>query len=633
MDTRQRIARSARNARQLDRLTESLPVEVWRSPSHEASRRRALVLLVLAAVVLLPSSQSSSEEREPIIHEYLPPPDPGQSGEENDRATGGASRRIVGQAPTAGRNPAAFLQDGAFLPQPSATGTQPTTAAAPGPALDLARRSNERPDSLTDFSGELGYQAVFNPSVIPFKRMSVFDAVMPDYTLAVYDDSQIDLLVGGDDDPGRRLFWGSLPIILGDERCTPIPSVAAEMRIRSYQAEPPISLVFSKDGADNYCVRSSSPHRYGSYRLVFLADAPESYFAASLPRPHQAIGEGTGIRPLPPRILEVARAVQRLVGVDSGQPLREVLSRLVLYFRSFEPGQLRHRTGDIYNDLAIAKRGVCRHRAFAFMVTANALGIPARYVANEAHAFVEVWLPEQRWVRIDLGGAGNPTQPNLLSPAHPSAPHSLPRWQSSPPSTAASSSAPSSPFSPSSPSSPSSSPSSPSSPSSRPSSPLPAQSIPPSPTTSTPASSVTPPSTRPSPLFSAGPETPHPASASTTATSGPRETPPLSGPASSLEVTFTVVALPETLYRGQRLTVTGRAVTDRLPAANIPVEIHLVHLGNKPAKPHLVAHCQTDPLGAFSTTIALPADMPLGHYEIRTTTPDHSSGLPGSDLP
>jgi hypothetical protein len=39
------------------------------------------------------------------------------------------------------------------------------------------------------------------------------------------------------------------------------------------------------------------------------------------------------------------------------------------------------------------------------MITANALGIPTRYVENEAHAFVEVWFPERQWQRIDLGGA------------------------------------------------------------------------------------------------------------------------------------------------------------------------------------------------------------------------------------
>jgi hypothetical protein len=39
------------------------------------------------------------------------------------------------------------------------------------------------------------------------------------------------------------------------------------------------------------------------------------------------------------------------------------------------------------------------------MITANALGIPTRFVENEAHAFVEVWFPHRNWQRIDLGGS------------------------------------------------------------------------------------------------------------------------------------------------------------------------------------------------------------------------------------
>jgi len=40
------------------------------------------------------------------------------------------------------------------------------------------------------------------------------------------------------------------------------------------------------------------------------------------------------------------------------------------------------------------------------VMTALSLGLPARYVSNEAHVFVEVWLPSPHsgWMRIDLGG-------------------------------------------------------------------------------------------------------------------------------------------------------------------------------------------------------------------------------------
>ena len=64
---------------------------------------------------------------------------------------------------------------------------------------------------------------------------------------------------------------------------------------------------------------------------------------------------------------------------------------------------------DIYLDLALSQKGVCRHRAFAFLVTALSLGIPTRMVVNEAHAWVEVLDPgvaPPLWRRVDLGGAG-----------------------------------------------------------------------------------------------------------------------------------------------------------------------------------------------------------------------------------
>jgi hypothetical protein len=50
---------------------------------------------------------------------------------------------------------------------------------------------------------------------------------------------------------------------------------------------------------------------------------------------------------------------------------------------------------------------VCRHRAYAFVVTAQALGIPARFLQNEAHSWVEVKLPSAGFLRIDLGGAAH----------------------------------------------------------------------------------------------------------------------------------------------------------------------------------------------------------------------------------
>ena len=93
-------------------------------------------------------------------------------------------------------------------------------------------------------------------------------------------------------------------------------------------------------------------------------------------------------------------------------PFREVLKKLVAYHRSFaDSPEPPSGHGDIYLDLALSRKGVCRHRAFSFLVTALGLGMPARMVINEAHAWVEV-NDTQAWRRIDLGGAGRtPNEP------------------------------------------------------------------------------------------------------------------------------------------------------------------------------------------------------------------------------
>jgi hypothetical protein len=112
------------------------------------------------------------------------------------------------------------------------------------------------------------------------------------------------------------------------------------------------------------------------------------------------------LRPIvPAAVLKQANVTLTKLGVDRDMDLGVSFNKLVGYFRAFQAGDIKHPTGDIYRDLCDSQAGVCRHRSFAFMITANALGIPTRFVENEAHAFVEVWFPDRNWQRIDLGGA------------------------------------------------------------------------------------------------------------------------------------------------------------------------------------------------------------------------------------
>ncbi len=334
-----------------------------------------------------------------VLHEDVPAP-------------GSGSSPLVGDAPRPGQNPAGFSSGEKILPEPShdAPGSGEPVLGRPGFAAD--RQTSERPDLNTGPDGTLHYVSVFNPDVLPFKRMSSLDAVKDDETLFIARTALVELPVGGTTDASRDRFWGSVVIQLQPGVDVALPSVAPDMRILSYETEPPATLTFSKDGADNFYVRSDDASAHGTYRLVFLVDADAGYFAPALPT-GQHYSAAMVHRLAPPELLPempdgVRRAAERSLrelGIDEHTALPDAFNKLVYYFRAFSAKDPPSPSGDVYRDLFSSQAGVCRHRSFAFMITANALGIPTRYVQNEAHAFVEVWFPERGWQRIDLGGA------------------------------------------------------------------------------------------------------------------------------------------------------------------------------------------------------------------------------------
>ena len=352
-----------------------------------------------------PAASSASDE--PVLHEYVAPPKPGAGG----ASAGGDTKsgpKTIGGTPQAGKNPAAVRSGDKLVPEPPKS--QPRQSGEPVHGTNdfgADRETQARPDYATGSDSTLHYTEVFNPAVLPFKRMSALDGVRDNYMLHVYDQKLTALPVGGKTQPDRDLFWGSLLIELSPGEDVPIPSTAPDMRILSYELDPPLEVSFSKDGADNYFVRTEARGAKGTYRLVFLSDAPASYFAPSVPHGYTiADASASGfVRPLPFRARNSAIKVLGQLRLSADTPLDRAVDRLVEYFRGFEAGEAPPQTDDIYLDLALSRRGVCRHRAFAFVITAQALGIPARYVTNEAHAFAEVWVPERNWIRVDLGGA------------------------------------------------------------------------------------------------------------------------------------------------------------------------------------------------------------------------------------
>ena len=363
----------------------------------------ALAVLGVAGGAIAIAQTVPTPARKRALHEPMPGPHQKKPGQ----------GRVLGEEPRAGKNPTAFTSGDKVLPEPALDQQPPKGEPIFGDkGMATDRQTEDSPDRQTSADPTLHYVAVFNPDVVPFKRLSALDVVREDYTMGVGRTTQVELPVGGKTDRTRDAFWGSIQIRLSPGQDIAIPSVAPDMRILSYETEPRAQLVFTKDGADNFYVHTDDPGANGVYRLVFLADADAGYFAPSLPTSQRytvrAVRDRVPAelrRDVPAGIRNAAKRTLDEIGIDEEMELGSAFNKLVGFFRAFSAKPLPSGTGDVYRDLCDNQAGVCRHRSFAFMVTANALGLPTRYVTNEAHAFVEVWFPERGWQRIDLGGA------------------------------------------------------------------------------------------------------------------------------------------------------------------------------------------------------------------------------------
>ena len=243
--------------------------------------------------------------------------------------------------------------------------------------------------------------------------MCGFDAVGDDYTLHVARTALTEMPVGGTTDPKRATGSGAT--------CCSSSSPASTCRCR--RSRPTCASCRTRSSRRS---RSSSEGRRRQLLRAQRRDqrrrpVPAAFLRRRRRRLLRALAAGRRqlrVRDVIARCAARAQAVMPdAVRRDGAADARQARRRRRLRSRRrvqqagrrtsarSRPATSPHPTGDIYRDLCDSQAGVCRHRSFAFMVTANALGIPTRYVQNEAHAFVEVWFPDRGWQRIDLGGA------------------------------------------------------------------------------------------------------------------------------------------------------------------------------------------------------------------------------------
>ncbi len=304
----------------------------------------------------------------------------------------------------------------AFDPDATTPSTNPDPNADPiEPAVEDPRSGlgdEAAPDRDTEREGTLHYNEVFDPSVVPFKRNRSLDVVGEDLVLRVSDGRMERLEPRGNRvERGREVFWGSVLLSGQAGERIPIPSVSPEGNILSYQANPPQDVRFERDAAGNFY---ATPELDGRLRLVFVTDAPAHWFGRSLPVGARFDQVPRNLRPKVPRSVQrEAIEVAAAMGIAEGMSYSTMLEKLVVWFREFEPGEPPPTQGSVYRDIALGKKGICRHRGHGFVITAQALGIPAHYVFNEAHVFVEVYIPSEAdagWLRIDLGGGAEELQ-------------------------------------------------------------------------------------------------------------------------------------------------------------------------------------------------------------------------------
>ncbi len=534
---------------------------------HARSRPRLAALrwplLAVALGVAVPALAQTSG---PLLHEYVPY-DPTTDGDlgavtiEGGFAAELQTRSGKVTAPDVGRPIV-----------PGKTPTYSTKSAVPDDSF-TADRDARRVDSLP-------YDDPFRPSLAPFKRLAAFDSVDPDYKLRVRGTyrSPVDLTKEVSPKEPIDPFFADIALELKAGEPIRIPTPVAGSIVKKAYLSPMsggkhMGFRLERDSADNLFIIAEGG---GPARLVLEFASPRDAFAGESSAFDWSDIPASMVAVLPSSVQKNAEIIAKEIGVDkTTMRPAEAIRTMVAYFRAFKDSEdPPPMTGDIYMDLARGKKGVCRHRAFAMMITALGQGIPSRFVFNEAHAWVEVF-DGYLWRRVDLGGAGRILDDKTEKPEKPQ-----PAFEPPP-----------DPF--------------------------------PWPTGATKGSDLVPPTTKtPTP----SPTTPPPAPTATGSTPPPAP----AAPPSKVTMTLNGVADdPHEVLRSKSLAVKGRLVaSDGTGCKAVRVEIVLKQTGA--GLERIAGQLLTDADGNFDGKVSIPSDMPLGDYTVIAHTPGAGTCGPGS---
>jgi hypothetical protein len=466
--------------------------------------------------------------------------------------------------------------------------TEPRTSSA---ASQVAYGGSATPDSIdasyridrdTSRPDSVRYDDPFIPAVTPFKRLYAYDALDEGFELLVRDKGLRRIEIGGESRPDDDQFFGDLFVDIVPGVPVRVPSVGPGARVLVARVEPTLHFELQRDGADNWFIVGDARKRV---RLVLELAISRRVFGSEFGE--VSWGElARTVTPLPPAARAAASDVLSTVGISQTQRPREAVRALINYFRTFAPSDDSPRAvsgSALYSELALSKKGVCRHRAYAFAVTALALGVPARLVRNEAHAWVEVF-DGLLWHRVDLGGAASHLDYEQHSSEHQHQPPDDPyQW---PPGSEAGEA-------------------------------LTAQAASGGGTRSNANS------TGPSASGSAPGATPRASTPGAPLPPGPR--PPRSDDHAANEVQ--VSSDEHELRRGARFHVAGVARTEHDVCSFSRVDIAL---RDKAGAEHWLGALATDQSGKYDGRVALPFELEVGDYSVVATTPASAQCRGGS---
>lgn len=356
------------------------------SPSTPRPKRRGQRLGSLAAL-LYACTATVSQADGPVVHVHFEP-DPAE-----DLQWG--ARVAHGRLPAALDTPSGLVQ----APADASHSASIYGGTSPGQGVDAAYQI----DRLTTQPEVVRYDDPFSPSVAPFKRLFAFDRVGEQLELAVARTELREIPVGGSVQAGEDAFYGDVQVDLIAGRPIRIPTVAPGARLLALHTDPPLEVTVQSDGAGNWFAVADRSLRA---RLLMQLSVPRAVFGGPF-APVSWAELSRYVVPLPPHVHDEADRVLEHLDVSQALDPGASLAILVRHFRGFAPSAALPQaatTEGLYEELSLSQKGVCRHRSYAFLITALRLGLPTRFVHNEAHAWVEVF-DGRLWHRIDLGGA------------------------------------------------------------------------------------------------------------------------------------------------------------------------------------------------------------------------------------